>query len=98
MKVPRLIIYTKSILSINELNTTAESTPIMLKTTTPKASLTPNPEIPMGNANKTIMDNNEYTKNTFIGSMYCPNDKNNRKNNNASKNIFTKVTNVLYPK
>ena len=90
--------YIKAILKINELKTTAAFTPIVLKTVIPINSLIPSPEMPIGNANNMIIDNNVKTKKTFIKSIYCPNDKNNKKNNNASRKFFTKVINMLYTK
>jgi|SRR3989344_9042377 len=98
MKVTKFIKYINDILNINELKTTAESTLIVLNTTIARASLTPSPDIPIGNANKIIMDNRKKTKKTFIGSIYCPNDKNNKKNSNASKKSLINVINTLYPR
>ena len=83
---------------MNELKTTAAFTPIVLKIVTPINSLIPNPEIPTGDASIIIMDNKLKTKKTFIKSVYSPNDKNNKKNSNASRKFFTNVTNKLYVK
>jgi len=83
---------------MNELNTTAESTPIVLKTVIPINSLTPSPEIPTGNANNINIDNRANTKNTSIIFVCCPNDKNSKKNNNDSKKLFTSVISELYNK
>ena len=87
--------YIKAILTMNELNIIAESTPIVLNITIPISSLTPNPEIPIGNANSIIMDSNANTKKIFIISTYCPKDKNRKKNSNASKKFFISVIYVL---
>ena len=76
----------------------ASFTFIILKTIIPINSLTPNPDMPIGNANNIIIDNRLNTKKTFNILTYCPNDKNKKKNNNASKKFFINVINALYPK
>lgn len=82
-------------LTINELKTTAEFTPTKPKTMMLIPSLTPIPDIPIGDVKSIIIDNRENIKNIIIMFVSCPNDKNRKKNNNASKNVLNIVTKEL---
>lgn len=65
---------------------------------TPISSLIPNPEIPTGDASNMIIDNKVKTKKISIKFVCCPNDKNNKKNSNASIKFLTNVINISYIK